>query len=163
MVVTFMCARGPAPHVACGRKTLQTHGFLYKHMGKLQRAITLILRCESKFFQVKSLVSTHSACPCKNYPPKCSLTPHELDYLIIYLFNYLFKFAFFFYLVYNKSLRLIVKKECFDLALMWAITGLFFRGHFRSLITRALADSGHAHLRPKALVWPLRPRPFTIR
>ena len=28
--------------------------------GKLQRAITLIVRCESKFFQVKSLVSTHS-------------------------------------------------------------------------------------------------------
>ena len=37
------------------------------------------------------------------------------------------------YLVFNKSLRSIVKKECFDLALMWAITGLFFRGHFRSL------------------------------
>ena len=62
------------------------HGFLYKHMGKLQRAITSMssfLRHESKFFQVKPLVSTHSACPCKNYPPKCSQTPHELDYLII--------------------------------------------------------------------------------
>jgi hypothetical protein len=33
---------------------------LYKH----QSAITLILRRESKFFQ---LVSTHSGCPCKNY------------------------------------------------------------------------------------------------
>ena len=87
MVVTFMCARGPAPHVARGRKTLQMHGFLYKHMGKLQRAITLILRRESKFFQVKSLVSTHSACPCKNYPPKCSQTPHELIRLFNYLFN----------------------------------------------------------------------------
>ena len=32
---------------------------------------------------------------------------------------------------------LIVNKECFDLALMWAITGLFFMGHFRSLITLA--------------------------
>ena len=130
MVVTLMCARGPAPRVARGRKTLQMHGFLYKYMGKLQRAITLILRRESKFPRIKSLVSTHSACPCKNYPPKCSQIPHELDYL--------FKFAFFFYLVYNfLSLRLIVKKECFDLALKWAITGVFFRGHFRSLITRA--------------------------
>ena len=86
-VVTFMCARSPAPHVARGRKTLQMHGFLYKHMGKLQRAITLILRRESKFFQVKSLVLTHSACPCKNYVPKYSQTAHELDYF--------FKFAFF--------------------------------------------------------------------
>ena len=65
------------------------HGFLYKHMGKLQRAVTLILRRESKICPVKSLVSTHSACPCKNCPPppKYSQTPHELDYL--------FKFAFF--------------------------------------------------------------------
>ena len=127
-----LCARVfPVFYVARGRKTLQTHGFLYKHMGKLQRAVTSIQRRESKFFQVKSLVSTHSACPCKNYVPKYSQTPHELDYL----FNYLN--LFFFYLVFNKSLRLIVKQECFDLALMWAITSLFFRGHFRSLITRA--------------------------
>ena len=34
--------------------------------------------------------------------------------------NYLYHF--FFYLVCNKSLQLIVNKECFDLALMWAIT-----------------------------------------
>ena len=99
-VVTLMCARGPAPHVARGRKTLQLHGFLYKHMGKLQRAVTLILRRESKICPVKSLVSTHSACPCKNYPPKCSQTPHELDYL--------FKFAFFFYLVYNLVYNYLV-------------------------------------------------------
>ena len=46
-----------------------------------------IQKRESKFFQVKSLVSIHSACPCKNYVPKYSQTPHELDYLIIYLFN----------------------------------------------------------------------------
>ena len=83
-VVTFMCARDPAPHVARGRKHCTS---LYKHMGKLQRAVTLIVRCESKICPVKSLVSTHSACPCKNYPPKCSQIPHELDYL--------FKFAFF--------------------------------------------------------------------
>ena len=67
-----MCARGPAPHVARGRKTLQMHGFLYKHMGILQRAVTLILRRQSKFSHVKSRVSTHSACPYKNYLPKCS-------------------------------------------------------------------------------------------
>ena len=45
----------------------------------------LILRCESKFFQVKSLVLIHSVCPCKSYVPKCFQTPHKLDY---YLFNY---------------------------------------------------------------------------
>ena len=138
-----MCARGPAPHVARGRKTLQTHGFLYKHMGKLQRAITLIVRCESKICPVKSLVLTHSACSCKNYPPKCSQSPHELDYLFKFafffylVFNLVFNFYLVFNLVFNLSLRLIVKQECFDLALMWAIIGLFFRGHFRSLITRA--------------------------
>ena len=48
------------------------------HMGELQRAITLILRRESKFPKVKSLVSTHSACPCKRYLPKCSPTPQTL-------------------------------------------------------------------------------------
>ena len=67
MVVTLMCARGPTPHVERGRKTLRLHGFLYKHMGKLQRAVTLILRRESKFPCIKSLVSTHSACPCYSY------------------------------------------------------------------------------------------------
>ena len=36
MVVTFMCARVPAPHKARGRKTLQMHSFLYKH-GKTSR------------------------------------------------------------------------------------------------------------------------------
>jgi hypothetical protein len=30
-------------------QTLHKYGFLYKHMGKLQSAVTLILRCESKF------------------------------------------------------------------------------------------------------------------
>ena len=65
-----------------GRKTLQMHGFLYKHIGKLQTAITLIVRCASKICLIKSLVSAHSACSCKNYPPKCSQIPHELDHLI---------------------------------------------------------------------------------
>ena len=111
-----------AENIANAWLPIQTYGVTSKGRN-------LILRRKSKFPGIKSLVSTHSACPCKNCPPKCSQTLHELDYL--------FKFAFFFYLVYNKSLRLIVKKECFDLALMWAITGVFFRGHFRSLITRA--------------------------
>ena len=83
-VVTFMCARDPAPHVARGRKHCKHMASLYKHnMGKLQRAVTLIVRCESKICPVKSLVLTHSACPYKNYLPKYSQTPHELDYLII--------------------------------------------------------------------------------
>ena len=38
----------------------------------------LTIRCESKICLVKSLVSTHPVCPCKN-----KLSPHELDYLII--------------------------------------------------------------------------------
>ena len=49
-----MCARG-RKHCKC--------------MGKLQSAVTLILRRESK---VKSLHSIHSARRCKNYVPKCS-------------------------------------------------------------------------------------------
>ena len=90
-VVTFMCARGPAPHVARGRKHRKRMASLYKHMGKLQRAVTLIVRCKSKICAVKSLVSTHSACPCKNYLPKCSQAPCELFFYI------------FFYLVYNYN------------------------------------------------------------
>ena len=59
---------------------------------KLQMAITLIVRCESKTYLVKSLVSTHSAYPCKNCPPKCSQLPHEyrllslLFFLLVYFF-----------------------------------------------------------------------------
>ena len=48
MVVTFMCTRGHAPHVVRGHETLQTYGFPIQTYGKLQSAITLILRCESK-------------------------------------------------------------------------------------------------------------------
>ena len=77
-VVRLMCARGPAPHVARGRKHCKRMASLYKHMGKLQRAVTLILRRESKFPKVKSVVSIHSACPCKNYLPKYSPTPQTL-------------------------------------------------------------------------------------
>ena len=65
-VVTFMCARGPAPHVARGRKHCKCMASLYKHMGKLQRAVTLILRRESKFLKVKSLHLIHSARRYKN-------------------------------------------------------------------------------------------------
>ena len=58
-------------------------------MGILQRAVTLILRCESKFRPVKPITLTHSACPCKNYVPKCSQIPHELDYKSFFVFFYL--------------------------------------------------------------------------
>ena len=57
----YMRACSSAPYVTHGWKTLQMHT-------KVQRAVTLILMHESKFFQVKSLVSTHSACPCKIVP-----------------------------------------------------------------------------------------------
>ena len=87
-VVTFMCTRGPAPHVARGWKTLQMHGFLYEYMGKLQRAVTLILRCELKFSKVKSLASIHSACPCKNYLLKCSQSPQTLNAHVMNLLSY---------------------------------------------------------------------------
>ena len=92
-VVTFMCARGPAPHVARGRKHCKRMASLYKHMGKLQRAVTLILRRESKFSHVKSRVLTHSACRCKNYLPKCS------QFLQTFFAQEIF--FFFFYLVFN--------------------------------------------------------------
>ena len=69
----------------------------------------------------KTCINAHAHTPhSARNTPTCLIRPNKL-------------FFFFFFL----SLRLIVKKECFDLALMWAITGLFFRGHFRSLITRA--------------------------
>ena len=70
-----------------GGKHCKCMASLYKHMGKVQRAITLILRHESKFPKVKSLVSTHSACPCKKYLPRCSQFPHELLYFVFFLFS----------------------------------------------------------------------------
>jgi hypothetical protein len=92
----YVRARSPAHHVARGRKHCKCMASLYKHMGELQSAITLILRRESKFLKVRSLVSTHSACPCKNYAPSAPNSPRELILL-------------FFYLVCNLSLWLIVK------------------------------------------------------
>ena len=86
-----MCARGPAPHVARGRKHCKRMASLYKHMGKLQRAVTLIVRCESKICPVKSLISTHSACPCKNYLPKYSQIPRLFNYLMIYINLFFFQ------------------------------------------------------------------------
>ena len=65
----------PRPSRSAWAETLQTHGFPVQTYGKLQRAVTLFLRRESKFFQVKSLISAHSACPCKNYPPQVFPTP----------------------------------------------------------------------------------------
>ena len=55
-------------------------------MGKLQRAVTLILRCESKFSHVKSRVLTHSACWYKNYLPKCSQFPQTFFAQEIFFF-----------------------------------------------------------------------------
>ena len=66
---------------------MQTHGFPIQTYGKTLKAGTLIVRCESKICPVKSLVSTHSACPCKNCPPKSSQIPYELDYLICFFFQ----------------------------------------------------------------------------
>ena len=77
----------PRPSRSAWAETLQTHGFPVQTYGKLQRAVTSFLRCESKFFQVKSLVSTHSACPCKSYVPRCSQIPHELHYLSFVFFS----------------------------------------------------------------------------
>ena len=82
------------------------YGFPEQTYGKLQSAITLILRCESKFPKVKSLVSTHSACPCEYYALWCSQSPRELFFYIFFylvykylVYNYL---VYNFYLVYNK-------------------------------------------------------------
>ena len=72
-----MCARSPAPHVARGRKT---HSF--------PSAITLILRCESKFHTIKFRILTHSACPYKNYVPKCSQFLHELFLFFFLVCNF---------------------------------------------------------------------------
>ena len=57
---------------------------LYKHMGNTLGAITLILRCESKFFQVKFLVFIHSACLYTNHGLKCFPESYELHSLIFF-------------------------------------------------------------------------------
>ena len=68
-------------HVVRGQKTLQMYGFPVQTYGKIQSAIILIQRRESKMPAVKYRVLIHSACPCKNYAPKCSQTPHELVFI----------------------------------------------------------------------------------
>ena len=40
---------------------------LYEHVGKLKRAVTLILRRESKFCSVKFPGAIHSACSCEQF------------------------------------------------------------------------------------------------
>ena len=62
-----MCVRCPAPHVAHGRKHCKYMAPLYKHMGKLPTAITLILRCESKFRSITFPGAIHSACSCEQF------------------------------------------------------------------------------------------------
>ena len=102
MDVTLIRARGHA------------HVYIYKHMGKLQSAITSILRCESKFFQVKFLGLIHCACRYKNYVLKCSQKLHEL---------------FFFYLVCNLHGR------TFDLDFSQTTGSKVKRGAFNPLLT----------------------------
>ena len=119
--------------------------YAYVQTGAFPKALTLqtqrFLRCESEiqsFDTFHFLHFFHSSPAYKNY---CIISFHRPQELFIYItLHYSYGNSFILvcnYLVFNTSLRLIVKKECFDLALMWAITGVFFRGHFRSLITRA--------------------------
>ena len=58
---------------------------LYKHMENTLGAIALILRRESKIPSVKLVVLLHSACPSKNYAPKCSQFPHKLGLQFFFL------------------------------------------------------------------------------
>ena len=74
-VVTFICARGHVHSRSAWAENIANAWLLLcKHMGTLQSAITLILRLESKFVQVKLLVLIHSVCPCKHVL-KCSQPP----------------------------------------------------------------------------------------
>ena len=71
---TLIVGKGRHVYVRVGGKHRKCMASLYKHTGKLQRVVTLILRHESKLSVIKSRISTHSVCPCKNYLPKCSQT-----------------------------------------------------------------------------------------
>ena len=86
-VVTYLCARG---HTHSRGKHCKRMASRYKHMGKLQSAITLIQRRESTIPAIKLLVLIRSAYSYKNHGPKCSQKPHEL-----FSFYLLFKFFFF--------------------------------------------------------------------
>ena len=86
-----------------GGKHCKRMASLYKHMGKLQRALTLILRCESKFrFQETS-----------SYYPFCMLIsiicrecfPRVSNISLLYI-----KF-FFFYLVCNLSIIFLMPPQ----------------------------------------------------
>ena len=67
--------KGHHVNVRMGRKHCKCMAFLYKH-GKLQSAITWILRCESKICAIKCRVFDQFC--VQNYVPNYSQFPHEL-------------------------------------------------------------------------------------
>ena len=74
------------PHTCIGNCQLHVYNHACNSLSfwcQPASAITLILRHESNFFQVELLVLTLSACPCKNYVPKCSQIPYELDFYLV--------------------------------------------------------------------------------
>ena len=86
-----------------GRKHCKGMASPYKQ-GKHSRC--LILRHESKFFQVKLLVFIHSACSCTNCGLKCFPESCELHHL-----NFLFFFCNFFSQATDIPSR---KKNCLE-------------------------------------------------
>ena len=70
-----MCTCGHAPYVAREYKTLQTYGFPIQTYAKIQSAITLIQRHESKIPSIKLLILIHSACHIKIVPQVLSKAP----------------------------------------------------------------------------------------
>ena len=55
----------------------------YTNIWSTLEAITLILRRQSKFYEFKTIIFSHSACTCKKFPPKWSVGPGEF-YLFIF-------------------------------------------------------------------------------
>ena len=77
-VVTFMCPRSPAPHVARGwEKTLHLHGFPVQTYGKTSKDRNFNSKAWIKFFQVKSTFDPFCV-PVQKLYPKCPQFPHEL-------------------------------------------------------------------------------------
>ena len=91
MVVKFICARDHTPHVARGRKTLQTYGFPVHTYGKHN----LFKGVNQKPGSNKFMSISHSACSYKNYGLKYFPELQTLDY-----FNYL---NFFYFMCNFKS------------------------------------------------------------
>ena len=72
---------GARTYVTPGREHCKCMASLYKHMGDTQSAISLTLRCESKFCLVKFLELVHSACSYENRGLRCS-PPFFFFYLV---------------------------------------------------------------------------------